>query len=108
MERISLSQEMVAFENLAVKAKPQKAELENLRCRQRSLCRSAMHFLQFIKNQDQHAALLKQRDSQTMEQCKSFQRRFISGLRQRHNGKFSSESASSTTFKIRAPPLLLK
>jgi hypothetical protein len=113
--RLNLSIEMVAYEHPIIEANSSLMSHTNilqtdLQHDSRFLrhCRSAMIFLDSMKNKDQHAARLKKRDSETMELCKSYQRRYISGLRQRHNGKFSSESATLPTFKIRAPPLSSK
>ncbi len=116
--RVSLSAQMIIFDSLSINANSShlSTTLETTKLtkdwpshrRHRHFCRSANHFLDSLKNQDQLAVRLQQRDSQSIEKCKSFQRRFISTLRQRQNGRFSSEQTSSTKPKIRAPSLLLK
>ncbi len=115
--RVSLSAEMIIFDNLSINANSSHSStLETTLSitdwpsyyRHRQFCRSANRFLDSLKNQDQLAVRLQQRDSQSIEKCKSFQRRFISTLRQRQNGRFSSEQTSSAKSKIRAPSLLLK
>ena len=67
----------------------------------RKFHRSVIKFLNFLKDKEQLATRLQERDSLAVEKSKSSQRRYISQLRKRHNGKFLAEG--EPVQKMRAP-----
>ena len=112
--RISVSVEMVVFDLLSnhlnqsvIHAGSKECsiphdQLDETPILKNRVVRAAMVLLHSLKDKRQLAIRLQERDSQTVEQCKTKQRKYIANFRQRENGKFSAENDVSK-HKIRAP-----